>query len=487
MEEDNVIIKGNFITEFLDRIEMAKEQSGILPVGEFADEFQGYYTFKIEDNKYLEDIEKEGFWFKTLREPTYNQNGLLVIYSEFQTMPSIFCMEYASPETYVSRVGSDQIIYDTLLSRLIEISGKHVVIHGLSKLGKTSLWRKVINDRALNINCNPRMTIEDLYSNILYSLKEAIITQTKKEKYQEKKVTININVNFGKKDTAQAGMGIGNTSTLSEREEETRELRDISLSTNIVIPALRENNHVLVLENFHRLPKKTIEHLSFDLRDFSDNRISVVLVGIPSNPMILNDFNSELDARIMYLEFLPWSIDELRSIAIGGEEVLNIKFSHSTLDFLALEAAGSPLLMQEFCYIACLDAGIKKSVEYVDTIEINKDRFKAAMHTYMLKFLMPTKNRIENMIEVKQSLDKESQKIISNICNIIRSSNPKLTIEFKELQGRGNDKLFIESFNKFKSDCRISQILAIDLKKRRINICDPLIIPYLRWVDTDIN
>ncbi len=77
--------------------------------------------------------------------------------------------------------------------------------------------------------------------------------------------------------------------------------------------------------------------------------------------------NSELRGRLQSIDMGYWNVNELSKIGAEGFKILNMQMPPSFIDRLAIEACGSPQLMQALCLQTCyrFDVYLKREAPIV--------------------------------------------------------------------------------------------------------------------------
>lgn len=259
----------------------------------------------------------------------------------------VFGIQRDVPLNYVIRKHVDEMLIGSLSQ------GKHIVIHGSSKQGKTSLRKHCLADSDyIVIQCSNRWTLADLHASILKHAGYKI-TMTEKEAVSGAR---KVKASF----VAQI-LGIG-TSLEGEKENSKvseSEMRELELDpgdVNDVIRAL-ESIHFkqfIVLEDFHYLPPETQRDFSVALKAFHESsNYTFIIVGVWLEENRLIVFNGDLTGRVISVNADVWSKDELLSVIKEGEDLLNIVFEEGFVHDLVNNAHDSVYIVQEACRVIC--------------------------------------------------------------------------------------------------------------------------------------
>ena len=261
----------------------------------------------------------------------------------FGTSRKILC-------SYVERPDVDNTFLDALAER------EYIVIHGSSKQGKTSLWKKHLKETdAYKLNCGNIRNITDLHTQILKSAGYVTETHTAANTTNsEIQASAPLYIfNF------KAKVGASSTTSTTSNElalnpedpnDIIRALHNIQFSGNIIV------------EDFHYLDEQTQKHFTRTLKAFYDEgelEVAFIIVGVWQEANRLELLNGDLIGRLTTIDADTWNDEQLRKVVELGENNLNIKFNPDLVDELIHYCEGAVYLLQDACYKAC--------AKYVDT------------------------------------------------------------------------------------------------------------------------
>lgn len=442
----------------------------------------GEYIFNEHEEEYLEEIPEEGAFSYTIRRhPSFASPGLVEIYLSYVDLSEVFSTVQASCVTYVNRKTDANITYEATLELFLKDPGGIVVIHGPSKLGKTVLWKSIIYEsERIVLSCSEDKEIKNIYQQILFELDQPIPLQKTVEDTDTSGKEKAAEVALGPSAAAQAKLKLQSSKAKTTSQQETFKYEEHQYNVDTVANELLNKNITLIYENYHRLSPETLRKLSIDLRTLSDGRVNTLFVGIPENPFQIIEFNPELKGRVSFMPFSFWHAEDLQRIALGGQEILRAHFTQSSLDFLSGEAAGSPLLMQFYCYIACLASDITHTQDQDIDIDISQERFGFVMKKWGIQ-------RLDACRPICEFFQVEAKKLSFNFHDLlfdkIKKSKPELSLELKEFDFWPEQKAAINDLMlKLNEYDPTRDIFHLDAKLGILNINDPLFISYVRWI-----
>ena len=246
--------------------------------------------------------------------------------------------------------------------------GEHLIIHGPSKSGKSTLWVSQIGkSNVIKIPCNNSTTLEYVYKEIIDEL----------DIYFQENTKIDQKVKAGFKAELKAkiigvGSGGGGASLSSERgfsEEHQRAIAPQIGSRNIS-KYLKQAEKYVVLENIHYSSQEFRSDLSKELHNFSDYECKWVVVGVQHQADQVFIENRDLVGRLREVKLGWLNPQQCKEILCLGETKLNIKFSETIKNRIVEESFGNPALVQDIAKNVCTLSGIfgtqEKKYEIID-------------------------------------------------------------------------------------------------------------------------
>ena len=222
--------------------------------------------------------------------------------------------------TYVSRESKGtKYTYEERLQQSLAIDGYLTYIVGPSKIGKTVLCEKVIG--AANMVCmsgNDFSKEKDFWLGI------------------GKKVGISMEAAVSEESAA-----------FSDRKQKSMTVtKNYFVTKDRVIDYFKENEKVLVLDDFHYAPSEMQYDIACQLKEVIRMGFKAVVVSLPYRSDDAIRLNPDLTGRILVIEIDPWKTEELEQIAQKGFKELQIEMDDSLITRMAKTAGyiGKPLL-----------------------------------------------------------------------------------------------------------------------------------------------
>lgn len=283
-------------------------------------------------------------------------------------------------KTYVAQENG---LYENLLRSGIESGGKLCLLTGSSKTGKTTLYRKILLERKLQpliVRCDETLNAEDFWRCSLEVIDFRRIASIEISQEVETSGETKIGGTIGW--DWLAGM-IGEISLgVKENHSETKNRERILArpSPLHLIPLLKKSNAFLVVEDFHYLSEETQRKIFQQWKVFTDEQVSVIVVGTTHHASDLAYANSDLLGRITQIDLKRWVEDDLKEIALKGYEFLGITSPVQAIQEIARESVGLPIIMQQTCAQLFIDKGFYQLKRCDSSLKFSKTDAYLALH-----------------------------------------------------------------------------------------------------------
>lgn len=256
-------------------------------------------------------------------------------------LSDVFGIAAKKLETYVER-GADDDFKRCLQGR------QHIVLHGSSKQGKTSLRKRYLDDnQAIAVSCQSDWDLPHMYLSIL-----------RRAGCQPKLIEERVGAAHGtvRLDLGVPGLGIklGGNPKQYEKVEYKYDGIDPNDPNDIIdgLKAIKFNKWIVV-EDFHYLPPETQDKFAGHLKSFSDHsdvRFVLVAIWIGKNKITAR---GDLAGRVVAVDADFWPDMCLREVIARGENALNIEFPKSCKEEIIKVSGGSVFLVQDICNGLC--------------------------------------------------------------------------------------------------------------------------------------
>lgn len=234
-------------------------------------------------------------------------------------------------------------------------------------------------------------------------------------------------------------------------------------------------------------PRESLK-LEERVSDYVNERHKVLSVSGPKR---------EMTGRVEQLEIEFWSADELRGIAEGGFEALNVTADAAVVDRLTEESFSSPHLMQEFCLQLCKLYEIRATqtetarLEAPEWVEFFSSRASAASKTAFELLAQGPRQRADRIERVLD--DGTTTDIYGAVLAAIAATGPLTAVSYTDLRASLRDIMesppqtqevtrVLERMSEIARD-RIEgePVVDYDSERSTLFISDPFFAYYLRW------
>ena len=401
------------------------------------------------------------------------------------------------PHTYVRR---DERHQERLLEDWAQQSTQIASVTGPSKAGKTVLVQRVIGEENLvTVSGATVRTADQLWERVL-------------DWYGEPHATVASTVRTHT-DTATrehgGQIGISGTTASHRRNnaEADAEARTIQATVNRrgmpqVVAEIANTKTTILLDDFHYVPAAIQSDVAQQLKDAASRGVRICVASVPHRADDVVRALPELRGRVLSIDLDYWSRKDLLEIPTLGLPLLNLEIDHSSLATFAIEAAGSPQLMQMICQQTSNHLGVRETGE-PKAVALDETARKEIL--FLSSCVVDFRSLVRALIsgpKVKTGerrnyvhQDGRTGDVYLTIMRAIAMDPPKLAIPYAELQER-LDKMTKgaspDGASTVNACTRISQIaqgfapptgpaLEWDEHAQALVIHDPYLLFYLRW------
>lgn len=377
----------------------------------------------------------------------------------------------AYPEyTYVSRNYEDTgISYELRLKQALRTAGCLTSLIGPSKMGKTILCEKVIG-----------------FDNIV----------------EVSGADFNGEMDFWAVVAAKVGLPYaGEITTEREAMEEQNTDRDsrnekFILSKDKVIQYYKENEKVLVIDDFHYASQEMQMKMAHQLKDAIRRELKVVVVSLPHRSDDAIRQNADLSGRLSLINIETWKKEDLKEIALKGFKQLHMSITEDVAEKLAVECLTSPQLMQYICLSICTLLEDKNGETVYEKLLETAYKFTTVNFNYydvvnvMAKGPNPRGKR-RNLYRTKNGKELD---LYGLIVESFAKNPPEMELDFESIYSRITKLIEatvkIPDKQSVKTHLNNLQLIlkekeeiyrAVEWKDGKVYILDPLFLFYLRW------
>lgn len=238
--------------------------------------------------------------------------------------------------------------------------GKHILIYGPSKSGKSNLWRKYFKkDERVKIPISSTKTIDDIYAEILNELEAFYTSESSESSSLKASFLSEVKSSLASFFSARVQASVEAT----QREEERRvPVAQNVIAPNLVIKYLKPTNKTVILEDFHYANEQLKKQLSQDLKAFSDEECQFVMISVQHKNTDLVIYNQDLQHRISNIMVGFFNSTELELIINTGCNLLSIEFNEDLKIAIINESMQSAAITQDICQKICLFINVAETL-----------------------------------------------------------------------------------------------------------------------------
>jgi hypothetical protein len=122
------------------------------------------------------------------------------------------------------------------------------------------------------------------------------------------------------------------------------------------------SDYVLFVDDFHYMSRDLQGEVAKQLKAAAEVGIKSCVANVPHRADDVVRANPELRGRVQAIDMEYWTNAELEKIGLDGFPHLNVEFDASFVRRLAVEACGSPQLMQALCLQTCFALNIYETL-----------------------------------------------------------------------------------------------------------------------------
>jgi len=266
----------------------------------------------------------------------------------------------------VTFVGTHLAEKKKLLLENLEQGGAIVAISGPSKSGKTVFVETVLgHENLVQVSGANIGTAEELWRRIFTVIGTPIPTTTTITSNSE--ASVSIMGEGGIPLVAKGGVTAGGK--WGDSNSSSQDIKPDYLT--LLVKELKGTGFVIFVDDFHYIAKEIQIQIATVIKEAIRDGLRFVLAAVPYHADDVVLANSDLRGRMLKLDFDYWNIDELSKIAHLGFSALNVVISEAVITAFAIEAAGSPQLMQSLCLNLCFEKDIHETL--IQPLQIQAD------------------------------------------------------------------------------------------------------------------
>ncbi|RYG37954.1 MAG: ATP-binding protein [Burkholderiales bacterium] len=264
----------------------------------------------------------------------------------------------------ITYVAQDSGNVEKRLRDAIESRGQLCLLTGPSKLGKTTLYRKVLSElkrQPVVIRCTEGLTAKNFWSSALEDLDFKQLSEKTQQTGSAITGELSASGEIGWGWLAKLIPSVKLTGTEKSEDAYRYAVVKAEVSAKHLIPILQNLPLILVVEDFHYLSEPVKKEVFQQWKAFVDEQVSVLIVSTTHHASDIARANPDLRGRARHIELDKWNTNDLALIPKRGFDVLGVKNSNPLRNAIALESCGLPIVAQQICQTFALSLDLSPS------------------------------------------------------------------------------------------------------------------------------
>jgi hypothetical protein len=133
---------------------------------------------------------------------------------------------------------------------------------------------------------------------------------------------------------------------------------------------IANSDFVVFVDDFHYMPRELQVEVAKQLKAAAEQGIKICTASVPHRSDDMVRANPELRGRVQAVDMEYWNLDELEQIGRSGFPRLNMHLNDDFIARLAIEACGSPQLMQMLCLQTCYRLDVFESLSELRSFQM---------------------------------------------------------------------------------------------------------------------
>jgi hypothetical protein len=289
-----------------------------------------------------------------------------------RTMSRLSSAEVFTPTSYptYTYVQRDDLHHERLLREWTRSSNMIASISGPSKAGKTVLVQRVCGEGNLITVSGASVRAPDqLWERVLdwwgepHSVLASRVDGSTDSQAKDHGVQLGVT---GTNMSHRASHVAGTTQT--ETLSATSNRRGLPQ----VVQELAGTAYTILLDDFHYIPQAIQADVAQQLKDAASRGLRICVASVPHRADNVVRALPELRGRVLAIDLDYWSRRDLLQIPKLGLPLLGLEIDERSLQMFAIEASGSPQLMQSICLWMCNHLGAHETAETPRAVELDE-------------------------------------------------------------------------------------------------------------------
>ncbi|HTL32164.1 MAG TPA: hypothetical protein VL326_03510 [Kofleriaceae bacterium] len=421
-------------------------------------------------------------------------------------MPRLSSSEVFTPTSYPTHtyVVRDDLHHERLLREWIRQSTQIASVSGPSKAGKTVLVQRVVGEGNLvTVSGASVRTPDQLWDRVLDWWGEPHATTASNLESTTDSEGHERTANLGVLGVAQAsGRGShGHQSTETASTQATVNRRGLPQ----VVQELANSPYTILLDDFHYIPPAIQNDVAQQLKDAASRGVRICVASVPHRSDNLVRALPELRGRVLAVDMDYWAKRDLLEIPKLGCPLLGLEVDQASLQMFAIEAAGSPQLMQSICQWMCNHLGVRESADPGRAVQLDETGRKEIL--FLTSCTVDFRSLVRGLISGPRARPGERRSymhhdgrvgdVYLSIMRAVAMDPPRLSFDRFELQRRLEalcNGASPDAASVLRACATLAQIaqtmtaasptgpsLEWDEQAQILDVPDPYLLFYLRW------
>ncbi|MEO8548340.1 MAG: hypothetical protein ABI678_00125 [Kofleriaceae bacterium] len=421
-------------------------------------------------------------------------------------MPRLLVDEVFTPTTFPTHtyVERPQLTLEQTLTPWLRASTTVAMLSGPSKAGKTVLIQNVVGNQNLITVSGASISVADqLWDRVLDWIGEPNTLTASTTHSDAKAQTTEGTTSAGFPGVASFQGKGSKTGTTGGAEAITATAGRQGLPQ--VVREIANSGYTVLVDDFHYINPAVQTLVAQQIKDAASRGIRICVASVPHRADQAVRALGDLRGRAISIDLEYWSTADLLRIAQRGCGLLGLNVDNDSLQFFAVEAAGSPQLMQAICLWMCLHLGVRETQSPPLEVMIDTEARRAILN--MTSRMTDFRSLVGALVQGPKTRGQDRKRydfvaeggggdVYLAIMRSIASDPPRLTFGYDELTTRirriadeapsgasvvGSCYHLGEIAKDFPGPS--GQALEWDSDDQVLTIPDPYLLFYLRWSD----
>lgn len=267
----------------------------------------------------------------------------------------------------------------------LETPGVQIILYGHSGSGKTTVIRKLLeekNYKFIRTQCATDRTLNDIILDAFSQLDSYCISEKTLKKGQKMSTTLKNEMESIKSEISYV--------TENSTEQKLTKLLPTRLTPQKLAEIFRETGKLWIIEDFHKLCEEEKQKLADVMKIFVDEandietdeqQTKIVCIGAVNTPRELITLDPNLSSRVEQIKVPLLKDEEIKEIIEQGCYLLNVVMSENLVQNLVSYSNNIGSLAHFMCLDICNDLDVKKTS--LRKVFVNDKSFEVAIRGYL--------------------------------------------------------------------------------------------------------